>query len=206
MGNSEEERKEEEEEEHEEQEEEEEQEQEPGRWVQKAEVDMGGKATVKGVFDPEKIRKRLEKKSRRKVELVSPLPKKDNQKKEDVKKKKEPEVKKTVLKVHIHCSGCEEELKKKLKVMDDGQEGQTCSVEGTVEPEKLVKFLRKTLKKPAEVVPPKEDKKKEDKKEDKKEEKAASAHYVNCISHGSPYCSIGNDIFSDENPNACCVM
>lgn len=34
-----------------------------------------GKVSVKGVFDPVKIHKRIEKKTRKKVELISPKPK-----------------------------------------------------------------------------------------------------------------------------------
>ena len=49
-----------------------------------------GKVSVKGVFDPVKIHKRIEKKTKKKVELISPKPKEKVDKppeKKEVKKK-----------------------------------------------------------------------------------------------------------------------
>ncbi|MGJ2543773.1 hypothetical protein ACR8G9_22540, partial [Salmonella enterica subsp. enterica serovar Paratyphi A] len=81
------------------------------------------KLTVAGKIDPVKLRDVVEQKTKRKVQLVSPLPKKDNkekdgggegekkaegkpEKKPDDKKSKEPPVTTAVMKVSLHCQGC----------------------------------------------------------------------------------------------------
>ncbi|XP_010520385.1 PREDICTED: heavy metal-associated isoprenylated plant protein 3 [Tarenaya hassleriana] len=92
-----------------------------------------GKLTVTGNVDPAKLREKLEEKTKKKVQLVSPQPKKDKEnakdnnttnkngdddknkaKKSDDKKsdndkkpkEKEPPVTTAVLKLNFHCQGC----------------------------------------------------------------------------------------------------
>lgn len=48
-----------------------------------------GKLTVTGDVDPAKLREKLEEKTKKKVDLVSPQPKKDNKNKSDEDKNKE---------------------------------------------------------------------------------------------------------------------
>ncbi|KAF5751569.1 mediator of RNA polymerase II transcription subunit 12-like [Tripterygium wilfordii] len=96
------------------------------------------KLTVVGKVDPSKIREKLEQKTKKKVDLISPQPKKDNNKdndnkennnnnKEPKKEGKKPDDKKkaenenkpkqapettAVLKVSLHCQGCAEKIRK----------------------------------------------------------------------------------------------
>ncbi|KAK7245102.1 hypothetical protein RIF29_39936 [Crotalaria pallida] len=95
------------------------------------------KLTVIGKVDPAKVREKLAEKTKKKVDLVSPQPKKDagagadkspekkpDEKKSDEKKteEKKPDEKKTeekkpkestvVLKSRLHCDGCIQKIKK----------------------------------------------------------------------------------------------
>ncbi|XP_038705554.1 heavy metal-associated isoprenylated plant protein 3 [Tripterygium wilfordii] len=102
----------------------------------KAEADSN-KLTVVGKVDPSKIREKLEQKTKKKVDLISPQPKKDNNKdndnkennnnKEPKKEEKKPDDKKkaenekkpkqapettAVLKVTLHCQGCIDKIRR----------------------------------------------------------------------------------------------
>ncbi|KAJ6755904.1 HEAVY METAL-ASSOCIATED ISOPRENYLATED PLANT PROTEIN 6 [Salix purpurea] len=98
--------------------------------VESAETDCAGnKLTVTGKVDPANIQARVEEKTRKKVEIVSPQPKKDGgaaagggDKKPDDKSEKKPEKQKeaekppqestAVLKIRLHCEGCISKIKK----------------------------------------------------------------------------------------------
>ncbi|KAH0980790.1 hypothetical protein GBA52_007967 [Prunus armeniaca] len=145
--------------------------------VHNVEVDMEkGEIKAKGVFDPVQIQKRLEKLCKKKIELVSPkIPIKETPviDKKIVKEPKEPISRTILVKVNMHCNKCEQDLKKKLikrkgihNVKTD-MKAQTLTVEGTIEPEKLVSYLRKKVHKHAEIVPPKPEKKEETKEKEK---------------------------------------
>ncbi|KAL6129222.1 hypothetical protein ACLB2K_072575 [Fragaria x ananassa] len=142
-----------------------------------------GEIKVKGDFDPTKIQKRLEKLCKKKVELVSPKVQiKESTTTETivVKESKTKEVaisRTTLVKVHMHCHKCEQDLKKKLltnkgvhNVRTD-MKAQTLAVEGTIDPEKLVSYLRKKVHKHAEIIPPKQEKKDETKEKEKSSSK-----------------------------------
>ncbi|PKI64605.1 hypothetical protein CRG98_015037 [Punica granatum] len=112
-----------------------------GKGVEKAKVEWeASKLTVEGKVDPTKLRERLQEKTKKKVELVSPLPKKDKEnkddntatttsnknnknsgsgdskgqekKKADEKKPKEPPATTAVLKLGLHCQGCVQKIHK----------------------------------------------------------------------------------------------
>lgn len=145
------------------------------------------KLTVIGKMDPKTVVEKLQKKTERKVELISPLPKKDegeNKKKpeeketkaEEKKKEKEPSVVTTVLRVILHCDGCAQSVKKTILKSKGVQSAEpdvknhTVTVKGTMDPNKLVEYLHRKTRKHVEIVPQKKDDKKDDKKEgDKKE-------------------------------------
>ncbi|XP_008232228.1 PREDICTED: heavy metal-associated isoprenylated plant protein 3 isoform X2 [Prunus mume] len=130
--------------------------------VHNVEVDMEkGEIKAKGVFDPVQIQKRLEKLCKKKIELVSPkiqIKETPVIEKKIVKEPKEPTSRTILVKVNMHCNKCEQDLKKKLIKR---------KVEGTIEPEKLVSYLRKKVHKHAEIVPPKPEKKEETKEKEK---------------------------------------
>uniref|UniRef100_A0A1J3H336 Heavy metal-associated isoprenylated plant protein 26 n=1 Tax=Noccaea caerulescens TaxID=107243 RepID=A0A1J3H336_NOCCA len=145
-----------------------------------------GKLTVTGAVDPPKLREKLEEKTKKKVELVFPQPKKEKEKEkgnnnksdEDNNKEKKSEEKKpnnekkpkeapvttAVLKLNFHCQGCIGKIQKTVTktkgvngiTMD--KEKQLVTVKGTMDVKKLVESLTEKLKRPVEIVPPKKDK------------------------------------------------
>ncbi|XP_050229625.1 heavy metal-associated isoprenylated plant protein 6-like [Mercurialis annua] len=156
--------------------------------VESAKTDCdANKLTVTGKVDPAKVKARLEEKTKKKVEIISPLPKKDGDKKPDEKKpddkkpdEKKPEEKKTppkestvVLKIRTHCDGCVSKMKKiilKIKgvasVTVDAPK-DLVTVKGTMDVSSMVSYLKDKLKRAVDVVPPK--------KEEPKKEAAAAA-------------------------------
>ncbi|KAL0759825.1 hypothetical protein Bca101_075975 [Brassica carinata] len=217
---------------------------------------------VKGKIEVVKIHKQIEKWSKKKVELISP-------KSSEVKKtsttttttsvveKKTTEVKKdvireTVLKVHIHCAKCDQDLQNKLlkhkaiHIVKTDTKAQTLTVQGTIESAKLLTYIRKKVHKHAEIVSSKteeekkkeeEEKKKKKEEEEKKkkeeEEKKKKAEVKVEVTKTTtqivefkekekvkvegqkdkdgniPYFVhyvYAPQLFSDENPNACCIV
>ncbi|KAL6990624.1 hypothetical protein U1Q18_008739 [Sarracenia purpurea var. burkii] len=145
------------------------------------------KVVVKGkTADPLKVCQRVQKKSGRKVELISPLPKPPEEMKEETKEPNKEEIKKeeppavvtVVLKVAMHCEACAQGLQKRIRKIP-GVESATADlpndqviVKGVIDPTKLVNDVYKRTRKQASIVK-EEEKKEEDKKEveEKKEEK-----------------------------------
>ncbi|KAK6120743.1 hypothetical protein DH2020_045516 [Rehmannia glutinosa] len=152
-----------------------------------------GEITVKGAIDAKKIHARIQKWSKKNVELIS-----ETKSKVDVIKK--------VSNIH--------NVKTDIKA-------QTITVEGVIEPEKLVAYMRKRVHKYAEIVP---EKKKEEKKEEKKETvkvaegksgdkvvefKEVKKVEVKTKEGEAPYFIhyvYAPQLFSDENPNACSIL
>ena len=153
------------------------------------------KVTVTGKVEPAKLKERLEAKTKKKVDLVSPQPKKDaggGEKKSEEKSEKKPDDKKSeekkppkestvVLKIRLHCEGCISKIKKiiyKTKGVDnvtiDGGK-DLVTVKGTMDVKELVPYLKVKLKRNVEVVPAKKDdgEKKENKDADKGGDKKA---------------------------------
>lgn len=141
----------------------------------KAESDTG-KITITGKVDPTKVRDNLAEKIKKKVELISPQPKKEkenkdtetnnkSEKKTDDKKPKDKEAVTTaVLKMALHCQGCLDKIGKTVlktkgvKEMAIDKEKETVTVKGTMDVKTLVGNLQEKLKRKVEVVPPKKDK------------------------------------------------
>lgn len=143
------------------------------------------KLTVTGKVDPAKLRDKLEEKTKKKVELVSPQPKKDaaggggggdkpppekksEEKKPDEKNKKNEEEKPkestVVLKSRLHCDGCIQKIHKiilKIKGVEsvniDGAK-DLVTVKGTMDVKEMVPYLKEKLKRNVELVPPKPNK------------------------------------------------
>ncbi|KAI4302864.1 hypothetical protein MLD38_038564 [Melastoma candidum] len=134
---------------------------------------------VKGEIDPLKIHKRIERLCKRKVELISPkIQVKETVEKEKVvvkEVKKELPVRTIHLKAYMHCNKCEQDLRRKLIChkaifgVETDYKAQTLTVKGTIEPEKLLAYVRRKVNKRAEII--KQVTEKEEKKEGKKEEK-----------------------------------
>ncbi|KAL7593865.1 hypothetical protein Lser_V15G31860 [Lactuca serriola] len=179
-----------------------------------------GQITVEGTFEVKKIHERLEKWSRKKVEILS-QDKKILEKKDA---KKETIIKTTKIKAYMHCEKCEHDLRAKLlkhKGIHDVKtdiKSQTVVIEGVIEAEKIVTYMQKRARKHAEIIPIPPPKEKVETKEkvivdvvstkivefeEKKKVEAKTkdgevpyfVHYV-----------YAPQMFSDENPNACLVM
>lgn len=150
------------------------------------------KITVTGTVEPERLRERVEYKTKKKVELVSPQPKKDEKKSDDKPEKKAEdkpekkveekvekkpkEVSTVVLKIRLHCDGCIHKIKKIISKTDGVEnvivdsKNDLVTVKGTMNVKELVPYLKEKLKRSIEIVPAK--KEDGDKKEgggDKKE-------------------------------------
>ncbi|BAT96960.1 hypothetical protein VIGAN_09029200 [Vigna angularis var. angularis] len=144
--------------------------------VQSVEIEIEkGEVRAKGKIEPLKILKLIEKKSKKKVELISPKvkPKEITTMEKKPKEIKEPMIRIISVKVHMHCDKCEADLKRRLikhkgifDVKTD-QKAQNVTVEGIIEVEKLKSFLRKRVHKNVEIVSIKEVKKEEKKGKEK---------------------------------------
>ncbi|MBA0852049.1 hypothetical protein Goshw_000484 [Gossypium schwendimanii] len=134
------------------------------------------------------------------------------------------------MKVHLHCDKCEQDLRNKLLKHKDiysvksDMKAQTLTVEGIMEPEKLLSYIKRKVHKHAEMISSKtmeakEEKAKEEKKEivkveAKKEEvkvvsESSENKIVKSTDANAPYFIhyvYAPQLFSDENPNACTIM
>ncbi|KAG0490070.1 hypothetical protein HPP92_006933 [Vanilla planifolia] len=139
------------------------------------------KVTIIGKVNPVELRERLERRTHKNVELVSPAVsgkesskdggKGDNQnpgkpkdqKKADDRKPKEPAVTTVVLKVRLHCDGCIKRIRKhiyKIKGVDNvsiDSEKDLVTVKGTMDAKTLPELLTAKLKRGVELVNPKKD-------------------------------------------------
>ncbi|OIT36157.1 PREDICTED: heavy metal-associated isoprenylated plant protein 4 isoform X1 [Nicotiana attenuata] len=174
--------------------------------------------TVKGAIEAKKIHQRLEKWSRKKVEIVSQAKVKDVEKAKEVKKES---IKTSTLKVYMHCNKCELDLKKRLlkhkgihNVKTDFK-AQTLTVETVLESEKVVTYVRKNFRKHVEIIKKKEEEKKEKVTvEVKTTEKIVELNEVKKVEAKNKEGEVSYFVhyvyapqwFSDENPNACSVM
>ncbi|XP_061373749.1 heavy metal-associated isoprenylated plant protein 7-like [Gastrolobium bilobum] len=144
------------------------------------------KVVVKGEkADPVKVLERVQRKSHRQVELLSPIPKppaedeKKPEEKEEPKpeeKKEEPQIIAVVLRVYMHCEACAQEIKKRIERMKGVESAEPdlknsqVSVKGVFEAAKLVEHVYKRTGKQAVIVK-EEPEKKEEAKEVGKDEK-----------------------------------
>ncbi|KAF1881912.1 hypothetical protein Lal_00038555, partial [Lupinus albus] len=182
------------------------------------------KVIVKGdiVKDPMKVLETLQKKYSKNVELISPKPKPEKQKIKE--KKEEPKVvlpeKTVVLKMYIHCEGCESDIKKIIGRLEGTQsvevnrETSQVIVKGTMDTTKVVECVKKQLGKHAEII--KNEQKKEVKPKEIIHEKSNNNNNNNnnnkpiiLYSYPSQYSTqylYPNQTFNDENVFACSIM
>ncbi|TKY62127.1 Heavy metal-associated isoprenylated plant protein 26 [Spatholobus suberectus] len=169
---------------------------------------LGNKLTVIGKVDPTMVRDKLAEKTKKKVELISPQPKKDaaagdapppeknpeeKQPKDKKPEEKSPKESTVVLKIRLHCDGCIQKIRK-IILRTKGVESvnieggkDLVTVKGTMDVKEMVPYLSEKLKRHVEVVPPKkEDDKKENKEgggDDKKEGAGAPKVEINKMEH-----------------------
>ncbi|KAK9061426.1 hypothetical protein SSX86_018607 [Deinandra increscens subsp. villosa] len=158
----------------------------------------GNKLTVTGKVEPTRIKERVEYKTKKKVEIVSPQPKKDvgggeeekqcppekkpDDKKTDNEKPKEPQSTTVVLKIPLHCDGCVHKIKRSISKIDGVQSvtpdsaKDLVTVKGTMDVKELIPHLKEKLKRKVDIhVPsPKKEDKGSDTKVDKKDKEDGS--------------------------------
>ncbi|MFY2203310.1 heavy-metal-associated domain-containing protein [Escherichia coli] len=198
---------------------------------------MNHTVVVKGKeADPMKICERVQKKTGRKIELISPLPKPPEEEEkppeEPPKEEKPPEPTPitVILKVRMHCEACAHVLEKRIKKMAGVESVATdflnsqVIVKGFIDPVKLVENIYRKTRKQASIVEeekkeeekkPEEEEKKEGGEEEKKEEEKKEEESNDDVKKlefwpSKAYVEYVNvpqaQIFSDENPNACSIM
>ncbi|KAL2547227.1 Heavy metal transport/detoxification superfamily protein [Forsythia ovata] len=204
--------------------------------VEEIEIDAKNhKVIVKGKkADPIKVAERLRKKSGKHVNLISPIPPKEEPKEE--KKPEPPMVIEVVLKIYLHCEGCAKEVKHLYS-----QDGR-CAYNAFIilvlslrfKSKKL--FLYVSMKRGVQTVDPEMEKNlvtvkgsmdaqklvefinkragrhAEIVKQTNKEKKNETNENQNENRNGSVYPNYPQDLvyapqlFSDENPNSCSIM
>ncbi|KAK9926606.1 hypothetical protein M0R45_023825 [Rubus argutus] len=142
----------------------------------------GHKVVVKGEkADPIKVLERVQRKSHRQVELLSPIPKPPAEEEKKPEEKPKPEEKKeeppqvitVVLKVHMHCEACAQEIKKRIQRMKGVESAEPdlknsqVTIKGVFDPAQLVEYVHRRTGKHAEIV--KQEPEKKDNKEEAKE-------------------------------------
>ncbi|PON45279.1 Heavy metal-associated domain containing protein [Parasponia andersonii] len=165
------------------------------------------KVIVRGKnVDPIEVLGRLRKKYSRNAQLFYPIPKPEN--KEDEKyKEDQAQLKFVVLKVSMHCQGCADDIKKYLERMrgvltvEPNMEKSMVIVRGIVDPSKLVQYIKKRLGKNAEILKQETGQANCCKKEPLWDNKWHCPPF-----YSSAQCICPSDMFSDENPFACCIM
>ncbi|WZZ04745.1 hypothetical protein YC2023_090666 [Brassica napus] len=178
---------------------------------------VSNKLTLIGFMDPVKTAEKLQKKTKKKIELLSPKPKNDTKVNNDAK----AHVKTTMiavstvsLKLNCACDGCVKRIHKTIsktkgvyQVKID-REKEVVSVTGTMEVKTVTENLKRKLKKTVQVVPEKKDKKKENAEGIFKSGSPGLPCYG--FNYGlGPYGFMGGpitELFSEEDPNSCCVM
>ncbi|KAJ7976920.1 Heavy metal-associated isoprenylated plant protein [Quillaja saponaria] len=188
--------------------------------VEDVKTDMSAnKLTVIGRVDPTKIQEKLAGKTKKKVDLVSPQPKKDaggdkkpdekSEKKSDEKKAedKKPEESTVAMKIRLHCDGCISKIRKiiqKIKGVEsvnlDGAK-DLVTVKGTMDGKELVEYLKEKLKRSVEVVPPKKAEDKKDKDGEKKENKEGGGEKKK-EADGKPAAAVGDGGKKEEGGGA----
>ncbi|XP_052174461.1 heavy metal-associated isoprenylated plant protein 3-like [Diospyros lotus] len=174
------------------------------RGVKEVKADLSSsKVTVIGKVDPETVKEIVEYKLHKKVELVSPQPKKpaatgggggdkkpeekSDKKSEDKKSDDKPPKESTaVFKIPLHCEGCAHKIRRTIQKFKgvtsatiDGQK-DLVTVTGTMAVKDLATFLKEKLKRGVEIVQPKKEaggggKTEKEGGADKKDKEAANA-------------------------------
>ncbi|ESQ51281.1 hypothetical protein EUTSA_v10017924mg [Eutrema salsugineum] len=178
------------------------------------------KLTLIGFMDPVKVTEQLQKKSMKKIELLSPKPKKETKAnsdtKADNKNKTMVAVSTVILKLNCACDGCIKRIHKTVsktkgvyQVKID-KEKEVVTVMGTMEVKSVTDNVKRKLKKTVQVLP----EKKKDKKKDNAEgiTKVDGSPGLPCygFNHGlGPYGFMEGpltEFFREEDQSFCYVM
>ncbi|CAL1363718.1 unnamed protein product [Linum trigynum] len=121
-----------------------------------------GELKVKGEIDVKEIHEVIRRISKRKVEIVTSETdcKTGNagKKEVEIEETKETIIRTTSIKVNLHCHKCQIDLKKKLlkhkgiHTVKMDMKAQAVTIQGTIESEKLLSYMRRRVHKHAEIV------------------------------------------------------
>ncbi|PRQ60601.1 putative heavy metal-associated domain, HMA [Rosa chinensis] len=227
------------------------------RGVEGVVIDMAkNEVTIKGIVEPQAVCNKIMKRTKRKAQVLSPLPAAEGDPIPEVVASQVSGVTTVELQVNMHCEACAEQLKKKILKMRGVQNAVTdhtsgkVTVTGTMDGDKLVDYVYRRTRKQAKIVPqpepepekkeepaaekPAEESKPEENAEKKEEEKPAEEakkeeeeetkiEEHNDVVNGIPEEELKRmvqhyyqplyvferipppQLFSDENPNACCI-
>ncbi|KAF3789238.1 hypothetical protein EJ110_NYTH18912 [Nymphaea thermarum] len=233
------------------------------RGVEDVKIDMvANQVTVKGMVDPQALCTRIQRKTKRRASVISPIiPTKEGEDaKSEVVNAQASGISTVVLNVNMHCEACALQLQKKILQMRGVQTAETdlasskVTVTGTMDANKLVEYVYRRTRKQANIVPPPkteeekkeepaeeapkaeekkeekaeaEEKKEEEKKEEEKKEEEGKKEEESKGEEESKLQVLQEEdamkkmvfyppiyviervyapqIFSDENPNACCI-
>ncbi|XP_004490551.1 heavy metal-associated isoprenylated plant protein 9-like [Cicer arietinum] len=153
------------------------------RGVEGVVIDMAkNEVTIKGIVEPQAICNTITKKTKRRANVISPLPPAEGEPIPEVVNSQVSGPETVELNVNMHCEACAEQLKKKILQMRGVQTAVTefstgkVTVTGTMDANKLVDYVYRRTKKQAKIVPqPEPEKKEEEGKEGDEKKPAASA-------------------------------
>ncbi|RZC69462.1 hypothetical protein C5167_032566 [Papaver somniferum] len=130
------------------------------RGVEAVAIDMGtNQITVKGIVDPQALCVRIQKKTKRRAKIISPLPATEGEPIPQVVTSQVSGPITVELNVNMHCEACALQLKKKILKMRGVQTAETelstgkVTVTGTMDAERLVDYVYRRTKKQARIVP-----------------------------------------------------
>lgn len=148
------------------------------RGVEGVVVDMAkNEVTIKGIVEPQAICNTITKKTKRRANVISPLPPAEGEPVPEVVNSQVSGPETVELNVNMHCEACAEQLKRKILQMRGVQTAVTefstgkVTVTGTMDANKLVDYVYRRTKKQAKIVPkpePEPEKKEEESKEGEK--------------------------------------
>ncbi|XP_068649848.1 heavy metal-associated isoprenylated plant protein 9-like [Aristolochia californica] len=146
------------------------------RGVEEVKIDMTqNHITIKGIVDPQALCMRIQKKTNRMAQVISPLPPPEaDPTKPQIVTSQVSEVITVVLHINMHCEACAEQLKRKILKMRGVQSAETelssgkVTVTGTMDANRLVEYVYRRTKKLAKIVLQPEEEKEETKKEAEK--------------------------------------
>ncbi|KAM5557825.1 heavy metal-associated isoprenylated plant protein 9 [Rosa sericea] len=144
------------------------------RGVEGVVIDMAkNEVTIKGIVEPQAVCNKIMKRTKRKAQVLSPLPAAEGEPIPEVVASQVSGVTTVELQVNMHCEACAEQLKKKILKMRGVQNAVTdhtsgkVTVTGTMDGDKLVDYVYRRTRKQAKIVPQPEP------ESEKKEEPAA---------------------------------
>lgn len=152
------------------------------RGVEGVVIDMAkNEVTIKGIVEPQAICNTITKKTKRRANVISPLPPAEGEPVPEVVNSQVSGPETVELNVNMHCEACAEQLKRKILQMRGVQTAVTefstgkVTVTGTMDANKLVDYVYRRTKKQAKIVPkPEPEPEKKEEEESKEGEKPAA--------------------------------